>query len=741
MVHIPDELIDSMKKSECVLFVGAGLSEGLPQWKELVEPLKKELELLADKPGTSLNVEPPIIASYYEVKFGREALQKKIVSQLQKEVKLTETHRTLSELPLKAIFTTNYDHLLEKALSTRKYVKIVKGKEAPLAGHDQLPLIKMHGDIDDPSTIVITQGDYDNYTEKHRALITYILGFLISCNILFVGYSLKDSNFHTIYAQVKSLFGESMRGSYAIFKNPSPFEVERLKKEKGIEVIPIEDYKEVPEIFKELREVCREKLPPRKFTPEERESVKKRFREITERQNKWLDPRGIFQFDKMLMKGEVELENVYVVPRLTRQEIIRRRKDRIQERDERVSSTQEYSIGEGAGEIEPRKGETEEDIFEKQVELTVEEAISDVRNNHMVILGEPGVGKTCLLQHIAFKVSTSAEHSGIKSVLPVLIPLREYPEFGRKQGEMFKEFVFHYIRSRILSLSYEILEELLESNSFFFLLDGLDEVVSQSERVQLSRQVEQFMSQYPGARIILTSRPAGYFPAKLIGAVPHFTLAEFNDDEIKEFLVKWFTFLDKVEGEGKSEEKANMMADIIIDSERILRLARNPLLLTILVLIQRVGKQLPQRRAEFYEYAVKTVAGTWEKWKSLHSEKKIPDQDIILAILEKIGYNLHLRKQENVVEVEELKQWLKEAMEEEIGHSSREEVNDFIWMLRERAGLLVERGFELYGFVHLTFQEYFAARYIAVGRGTDKTQNLIKRLSHNSFLRIHSVSL
>lgn len=35
----------------------------------------------------------------------------------------------------------------------------------------------------------------------------------------------------------------------------------------------------------------------------------------------------------------------------------------------------------------------------------------------------------------------------------------------------------------------------------------------------------------------------------MIGAIPHFTLADFNDDEIREFLVKWFTFLDRIEEE------------------------------------------------------------------------------------------------------------------------------------------------------------------------------------------------
>ena len=443
-MHIPVELQETLKRGECVLFVGAGLSVGLPGWKKLMKPLAKELDISPDE-------DPLYIAEYYENEFERLNLEEQIVSQL-KDVKLTKAHKLLAKLPVKAIITTNYDHVLEKALSKKKFIKVVYGKEAPLAREDQLPLVKMHGDIDDPSTLVVTKTDYHEYAEKHRSLITYLLGFLISHTLLFVGYGLKDPNFDNIYFQMKSLFKDNQRKSFAIFKDPTDYEVKRLNK-MGIEVIKIKEYDEIPQIFEELLVICTQKTKTEtEWTPRQLESIQNTFREVVERQNKWLDPRGIFQFERMLTKREVELEEVYVVPRLVRQEVIRKRKV---EREKEKQKKQLNDV--------KNTEEIEDYFFEKKVELSIKEALSDTKNNHMVILGDPGVGKSCLLQYVALKASTNAGESlGIgKQLLPVLIPLREYPQFGEKK--MIKDFIFEYITKQVCYLPADVFESFLIS--------------------------------------------------------------------------------------------------------------------------------------------------------------------------------------------------------------------------------------------------------------------------------------
>ncbi|MBU7043936.1 MAG: HEAT repeat domain-containing protein [Theionarchaea archaeon] len=759
-MDIPIELQEVLKRGECVLFVGAGASEGLPQWKSLMKPLAKDLEI-------DPNVSPLLIAEYYENEFGRPQLEDKIYDQLKKDVSLTDVHKIIPQLPFKAIITTNFDHQLEKALKGTEYNKIVDGRKAPDIKENQLALIKMHGDMKENGTMILTRTDYEDYPETHRAMITFLMRYFISNNFLFIGYNLNDPDLANIFAHIRSLFGENQRKSYMIIKKPPKEKIKQFELEmkgyekKNIECIPIDSYDQILQIFLELVKICGQSVTiTHEITSAQFESIKNTFLKVVERQNRWLDPRGIFQFDRILTSRDVELEEIYVVPRLLQRKL--KRKKVVSDEEKRI-----YPLNIYLDELDEKQGgslldnkvihDTKESSIEpvwdpligekspesasesEQIEVTITDLLSNSQQNQHVILGSPGVGKSCLLKYIAFKVSQDHASLGLNTPLfPVLIPLRECNRFGK--DEMLKDFLFRYIRRKICSLPPEILSTLLEKNAFLLLFDGLDEIINESERVDLSRKIEQFIGQYENTKMIITSRPAGYRLASLIGSIPHYTLAEFNEEEIRELLRKWFFFLDKIEEErfdlAIAEEKAKNLGDIIIKERkgRILKLARNPLLLTILILTHRVGKTIPERRVEFYDYAVKTISGSWEKWKNLeiNKNKDIPDQDIILHILEKIGFYLHLYKQENIVDITELKQWIQEAMEEEIGTCSRKQITDFIWMLQERAGLLVERGIDLYGFVHLTFQEYFAARYIATGRGISEVDNLIHEYLYSS---------
>ncbi|MBU7045439.1 MAG: NACHT domain-containing protein, partial [Theionarchaea archaeon] len=435
-----------------------------------------------------------------------------------------------------------------------------------------------------------------------------------------------------------------------------------------------------------------------KVTNQELEQLHKTWCDLVGGQNTWLE--HVFPF-AMLRRTPVNLEDIYVVPRLVREKL-RQNQEEIENGHERETTEKIM----------------EEYLFKSKIEVTLKEALFNA--NHMVILGNPGGGKTLLLQYIALKASTNPGVLGINRLLPVFIPLREY----NGKDMTLKEFIFHCIKDQICHMSEDVFEILLERNLFIFLFDGLHEVVPKSERVEVSRRIEIFMAVYPHTRMVLTSRPSGYKIAS-IEAIPHYTIAEFSDKEIEEFLEKWIAFQGK---NGKFKNSGEKVQLISMTKEGIQELARNPHFLTILAFIHKKGKKFPVKKWEFYQYAVEIMIDIVETWKT--HNRVIPHRDILIAVLEKVGFSLH-SEELSYYDDEKLHMWLKEALNDIQGHSSKKEIDDIISILKE-VGFLTEKKQGLYRVTHVAFQEFFAAQYLSK---RNDIYNLITKKLYSSHWR------
>src|SRR4051812_47633079 len=103
-----------LARRNAVIFCGAGVSRsaGLPLWDEVLEGARIELGLSASFSDL------PLLAQYYvaNVPGGRPRLSEHIREKLSAPAAPTRIHHLISELPIKEIWTTNYDRLIEQAL-------------------------------------------------------------------------------------------------------------------------------------------------------------------------------------------------------------------------------------------------------------------------------------------------------------------------------------------------------------------------------------------------------------------------------------------------------------------------------------------------------------------------------------------------------------------------------------------------------------------------------------------------
>jgi hypothetical protein len=63
-------------------------------------------------------------------------------------------------------------------------------------------LVKLHGSIDQPETIVFTRSDYARAREDRKEMLSFLRGEMAETAFLFVGFSLSDPNFNLLHDDI-----------------------------------------------------------------------------------------------------------------------------------------------------------------------------------------------------------------------------------------------------------------------------------------------------------------------------------------------------------------------------------------------------------------------------------------------------------------------------------------------------------------------------------------------------------
>lgn len=116
---------------------------------------------------------------------------------------LTRSHYALTRLPVKRIFTTNYDELIEIAYMKAGIQLRVSSSSNDFMDHrairDTHHLIKLHGTIAHPDSIVLTRSDYAKSRHERTEMFSYLTDQFEYASFLFVGFSLLDPNFNILF--------------------------------------------------------------------------------------------------------------------------------------------------------------------------------------------------------------------------------------------------------------------------------------------------------------------------------------------------------------------------------------------------------------------------------------------------------------------------------------------------------------------------------------------------------------
>ncbi len=204
------ELSQRVLSGDCVAFLGAGMSRPeYPDWQELIAALclKCGIKLLEDPQGKRYSA--PKLAQ-----MARDANKVEYfntIKDLFAPRDPTHRHYLLANIPFDSYLTTNYDHLLRKALSTRRSSAIPCFSTYPhLYVLHVMPgdILFLHGNIDPTSTviepsIVLTEEEY-LAAYQSSALPSFLQQFLPLKTVCFLGCSLQDESLQRIFQWCKT---------------------------------------------------------------------------------------------------------------------------------------------------------------------------------------------------------------------------------------------------------------------------------------------------------------------------------------------------------------------------------------------------------------------------------------------------------------------------------------------------------------------------------------------------------
>lgn len=396
----------------------------------------------------------------------------------------------------------------------------------------------------------------------------------------------------------------------------------------------------------------------------------------------------------------------------------------------------------------------DEDTLDAEKEDYPESGPLDIRTalehySRLVIVGDPGSGKSTFLKFIALQIARSSleDNTGIATEtlslglplpIPIFVSCWDLSDFLRKHETATVSVLVEFLTERLAAFGYEIdpdgVDQMLESGGCCLLVDGLDEVPTDSGRAMVSRLIEECVQHYSKNRYVVTSRVRAYTGDTILkGDFTRCDIQPFDEEDRRQFLRNWFALLLQVSPENvlktgnESRREFDSLANAIEGNDRISTLAVNPLLLTVISIVHWNRKRLPEQRVELYGECVDVLLGQRKEAERVQlgkrtevldvqkEEKTYEDRAWIRKRFSEIALKIQQSEGEEITKGDIIALLVPRFRDRDSVDAEKAAHRAELFLERQelRSGLLVSRRAQNYRFVHLTFQEYLAALNLA----------------------------
>ena len=333
----------------------------------------------------------------------------------------------------------------------------------------------------------------------------------------------------------------------------------------------------------------------------------------------------------------------------------------------------------------------------------------------LMVKGIPGSGKSVFLKYLTlvYAEKESKDNDGV--IVPIFLDLNRLNDPDLSEDKLVNYLVEVCDRHDFPKAKLFITKG-LKSGYLLLLLDGLDEVISRN-RSQVVRCIKDLLEKHKKCRVIITCRTAVYNNEFDDIVDQTLEIIEFSDQQIRRYLKVW-------QKEMPTDKSVEQLIQTLRDRPKIIALARNPLLLTIIAyLYTYTSFVLPHSRAEFYTKATEDLLEQRDQKRNIPNQYSGVNKRRVLQHLALYAQENANRKHQDRRSFSDQEVWEQVRQVLPSLNLESKDAQAIVDEIVNRSTLLLAiDGGERYQFAHLTLQEYFVAAALR-----DKPEELIQR--------------
>lgn len=315
--------------------------------------------------------------------------------------------------------------------------------------------------------------------------------------------------------------------------------------------------------------------------------------------------------------------------------------------------------------------------------------------SRLVLIGDPGAGKTTFMKQLACDVAERRLQGGSRlyPLIPMYITATDVLELLESNPSLSMEDLVDAASHAGTSSDGAgiAMHAALASGNLVLLVDGMDEIASPLHRGRIVSMLSD--TKYASA-VVMAARTV--LLTEL--SAPGWRICHLQALEESQRIGLIESTLQRYKPDGESATQAVALSQMLQDRADVRAWAGNPLLLTLLTLQYILHGTLPEGRAPLYRRAIEAMIDP--PTRPLPPERQRLSQPDMINTLARLAFDMT-----ETGDVSVTRERIKQSLAHVITSASLDDVNELL----DRCAVLTPQSHGYLGFIHLTFQEYCCA--------------------------------